>query len=358
LLAIFEGLPVEGEALLAVGALLLLVEAALGLVAQPFAAEHLVEERRQVQVAALVFDVGGGVADNVAEHVEADEVAQAEGAGLGPSDGGAGEGVDFFDAEVHLLHDAHDVEHGEGADTVGDEVGSVFRVHHTLAEVEVAEVGDLLHRGRIGVLCRNDFEQAHIARRIEEVGAEPGAAEVVGEAFGDRGDGQAAGVGGDDGAGLANGFDLAQKFALEVEVFDDSFDDPVDFGELLEVVFEVADGDQAVERRLHESGGFGLDRSFFAGSGELVARGTVGVRGDDVEQVRGNTGVGQVRGDAGAHGARAQDCDLIDAFLHGYSSAPKFCPAEYGRIEPALTWTRCLLLEIYELRLCDVANSG
>ncbi len=45
LLAIFEGLPVEGETLFAVGTLLLLVEAALGLVAQPLAIEHLGEER-------------------------------------------------------------------------------------------------------------------------------------------------------------------------------------------------------------------------------------------------------------------------------------------------------------------------
>ena len=170
----------------------------------------------------------------------------------------------------------------------------------------------------------NDFQQPHVARRIEEVRAEPAAAEVVGEAFGDLGDGQSAGVGGDDGAGLADGVDLAQQLALEVEVFDDGFDDPVDFGELLEVVFEVADGDQAIERRLHEGGGLGLDRGFLAGGGEAVARGAVGVRRNDVEQVRGNTGVGQVRGDAGAHGARAQDGDLIDPFLHGRSTAPNF----------------------------------
>ncbi len=150
------------------------------------------------------------------------------------------------------------------------------------------------------------------------------AAEVVGEAFGDFGDGQSAGVGGDDGAGLADGVDLAEEFALEVEVFDDGFDDPVDFGELLEVVFEVADGDQAIERRLHEGGGLGFDGGFFSGGGELVARRAVGVRRNDVEQVRGNTGVGQVRGDAGAHRARAQDGDLIDPFLHGRSTAPNF----------------------------------
>ena len=62
--------------------------------------------------------------------------------------------------------------------------------------------------------------------------AEPGAAEVVGEAFGDLRDGQSAGVGGDDGAGLADGVDFLEEGAFKVEVFDDGFDDPVDFGEL------------------------------------------------------------------------------------------------------------------------------
>ena len=105
--------------------------------------------------------------------------------------------------------------------------------------------GDGLHRGGIGVGRGNHFQQAHVARRIEEVRAKPVAAEIVGEAFGDLGHRQAAGVGGDDGAGLANGFDLAQQLALDLQVFDDGFDDPVDFGELRQIVFEVADGDQA-----------------------------------------------------------------------------------------------------------------
>ncbi len=76
-------------------------------------------------------------------------------------------------------------------------------------------------------------------------------------------DGQAAGIGGDDGSRFADGIDFAQQFAFEFEVLDDGFDDPVNFGELLEVVLEVADGDQAIERRLEEGGGFRLDRGFY-----------------------------------------------------------------------------------------------
>ena len=127
-------------------------------------------------------------------------------------------------------------------------------------------------------------------------------------------DGQAAGVGGDDGAGLADGFDFLQQRALDVEILDDGFDDPVDVGEFLEVVFEVADGDQAGERRVEESGGLGFLRSFESGSGDFVARGTVGVGRNDVEQIAGNAGIGEMRGDAGAHGSGAENGDFMDAF--------------------------------------------
>src|SRR5271169_10214 len=303
--AVFQRLPVNGEALFAVGAVLLLVEAALGFVAEPLAVNHLDEKRGELQIAALVLYVGGRVANDVSEDVEADEVSEAERGHLGPADGGAGQGIDFFDAEVHLLHDAHDVQRGEGTNAIGDKVGRVLRVYHALAEVEIAEVGDGLHRRQVGVGGRDDFEQPHVTRRIEEVRAKPRTAKVVGEAFGDFGDWQAAGVGGNDGSRLADGVDLAQEFALEVEVFDDGLDDPVHFGEFLEVIFKVADGDQTFQRRLHEGGRFRFHRGFFPGGSDAIARGAVGVGGDEVEQVRGNTGVGQVRGDAGSHGARA-----------------------------------------------------
>ena len=114
----------------------------------------------------------------------------------------------------------------------------------------------------------NQLQQAHVARRIEEVRAEPEAAEVIGKAFDDLGHRQPAGVGGDDRAGLANRFDLAQQAALDLEVFDDGLDDPIDVGEFLQIVFEVSDGHQAGERRLEESGRLGFHRGFQTGGGD------------------------------------------------------------------------------------------
>jgi len=151
------------------------------------------------------------------------------------------------------------------------------------------------------------------------VGAEPGATEIVGEAFGNFPYGQAAGVGGNDGAGLANSFHFTEKRALQVEIFDDGFDDPVDFGELFQIIFKVADRDQAGERRVHESGGLRFFCGFETGGGDFISCKCAGagwdIAGNDIEQVARDAGVGEVGGDAGTHGSGAEDGYFINA-LH------------------------------------------
>ena len=280
---IFHRLPVEREDLCFAVFLVFAVEAALGFVAEPLALQHLQEEARQHEIAALVVNVGGRIADDVSQNVEADEIGEAKRRHLRPADSGSRQRVHFFDAEVHLLHQAHDVERGECSNAIGDEVRRVFGMDHALAQVEIAEVRDGLHRGGIGVGRGDQLQQAHVARRIEEVRAEPEAAKVIGKAFDDLGHRQAAGVGGNDGAGLANGFDLAQQAALDLQVFDDGLDDPIHVGQFVKIVFEVPDGDQARERRLEEGGRLRLDCGFQAGGGNAIARGAVGVGRNDVE---------------------------------------------------------------------------
>ena len=110
--------------------------------------------------------------------------------------------VDFFDgvgpcSTVRLLNRRAE----ECADAVGDEVRRVLAGHHAFAQMAVAELAD--EREDLGPRVRagNHFDQMQIARRIEEVRAEEVLAELVGIAFGDLRQRDAAGVGGDDGAG-------------------------------------------------------------------------------------------------------------------------------------------------------------
>ena len=69
-------------------------------------------------------------------------------------------------------------------------------------------------------------------------------AELRGETFGDGGQRNAAGVGGEDGARLAVLQHSLDQGALDFEVLGDGFDDPVAVPYLGEVVLEVAWGDQ------------------------------------------------------------------------------------------------------------------
>ena len=125
----------------------------------------------------------------MAEDVETDQIDGAERCRFGPSESGAGERVHVFDGEIHLLHQAHDVEDGECADAIGDEVGRVFGVDDAFAQLDVGEMGDGFEQHAIGIGRGNEFEQPHVTRGIEEVRAKPAAAEVVGKAFGDFGHG-------------------------------------------------------------------------------------------------------------------------------------------------------------------------
>ena len=175
------------------------------------------------------------------QHIEADNVGGAERGGPGPADGRAGAGVDFLDGHAELAHQANRLKHGEGADAVGDEIGRVLGAHDALAQHAVAEIAERVEdfgpRGGAG----DQLDQLHVARRVEEMRAGPVLLKFGGELGGDLADGQAGGIGGDDGAGAAMGGDAIEQLALDFEIFGDGFDDPIGFGAPGEIVVEIAD---------------------------------------------------------------------------------------------------------------------
>ena len=122
------------------------VEAALGLVAKHLALEHVREEIRQLEFAALVANVLRHVADHVAENVEPDQIDGAESRRLRPSHGGSGQRIHVFDREIHLLHQPHDVQNGKCPDAVGDEVRRVFRNDDALSQMHVAAMRNRFDR--------------------------------------------------------------------------------------------------------------------------------------------------------------------------------------------------------------------
>ena len=151
----------------------------------------------------------------------------------------------------------------------------------------------------------------------------------LGHPFGDAAHGQAGSIRGDDRAGLANLRDAREQRALDFEIFGDDFDDPVRLGAKFQVILEIAGDDAILEAAREKCGGPGLDGGGEAGANDAIA--DVGIRQRqpallllgrklrrrDVQQRAPDSGIGDVRGDARAHGARAQDHDFFDrSFCH------------------------------------------
>src|SRR5206468_3507698 len=100
-----------------------------------------------------------------------------------------------------------------------------------------------------------------------------------------------------------------KEATFDFEIFGDDFDDPVGVGDAREIVFEIADGNFGGERGGEESGRLGFFGAVEAGEHDFVAVGGRSVFWNDIEQQAGEARVGEMRGNASAHGACAEnDC--------------------------------------------------
>ena len=168
------------------------------------------------------------------------------------------------------------------------------------AERAIGERGHRVQHGAVRVRRRDHFEQVQIARRVEEVRAEPVTTEVVAAALGDRGDRNGRRVRADDAARASGGIDARHQLALHVELLDDGLEDPVGVLQARQTVVEAGGGDELVRVRREEGIGLQPARPLEA----LLGR----FRGDVEQQCR-HASVGEVGGDLGAHDARAQHRD-------------------------------------------------
>ena len=196
-------------------------------------------------------------------------------------------------------HELHRLDHALDPDPVADEIGCVLGPDDPLAEDPFAKVG---HEGkdfRQGLFSGDDLQKFHVADRIEEMGPEEMFAEILAQSFAHGLQGDARGVGRDDGALSAHAVDPLEEILLDLQVFDDHFDDPVAVFDLVEIVFKVADGNPRGVLWLHEQGRAGFDDGVQAGFGDAVAGDRVAfffifqIEGDNVQQQRFHSGTGQ-----------------------------------------------------------------
>ncbi len=289
----------------------LLVEAGAGLLPQGTRSDELgqhvgrlVDGRKGIVGQRVLHGL-----DHVAHGVQAHHVGSAESAGLGAAELGAGEVVDHIATQAELLRLMDGGHHAEDADAVGDEVGRVLGAHHALAEGGDKEAFELVEDLSLGRGGRDQFDQMHVARRVEEMHAAEARLQGRIEAFGQRRDRQARGIGGEDRIRRDEGGDLLVQVVLPVHAFGDGLDDQVAALQQFEVVVIVGDLDASsivlvAQRRRAEFfealDGFQHDAVLGAG------------RCRQVEQNHGDFGIDAVGGDLRAHDAGAEDGDFPD----------------------------------------------
>ncbi len=247
--------------------------------------------------------------DDVRHRVQADDVAGAVGRALRAADRRPGQRVDDVERQSVALGVGHRRQHREDADAVGDEVRRVLGADHALAQRRDDEGLEGVEQRRVGVLLRDQLDQVHVPRRVEEVDAAEALAHVGGKRAGELVDRQPRRVGRDHRVRREVRPDLRVQAVLPVHALGDGLDDEVAPGQQREIAIvvggvDVCDAVLGRQRRRLE----------LRETVDCLADNAVGVallRGK-VEQHDGNVGVGEVRGDLRAHDAGAEDGHFAD----------------------------------------------
>ena len=247
--------------------------------------------------------------DDVRHGVQTDHVGRTERGRLGAAKLAAGQVVDDIERNAVLLRFGKDGQNREDADTVGDEVRRILRTHHALAERGGEERFELIEDGRRGGRGRNQLDQMHVARRVEEVHAAEARLQVGVEAFREFGDRQTRRVRREDRMLGQMRRNLLVKVVLPVHALGDRFDHHVAAGELLEVVLVVRNFDELRIGLVGERRGAQLLQAVDGARDDAVLRAFLGRQ---IEQHDGHFRVDEVRCDLRTHHAGAEHGDLAD----------------------------------------------
>ena len=203
--------------------------------------------------------------------------------------------------------------------------------HHAFAQPQIANFIERGQNFRPRLRPGNQLDQFHVARRIEKMRSRPVLLKILRAAFGDQMNRQAGSIRGDDCAGLAHRFDAREEFALDLQVLGDRFDDPIHFAAPIEIVFEISERDQARRIGSKKCRGTRFLGRFEPGQHDAIAHRRafqrqpfavfLGVQlgRDHIQQVARNSGIRQMRGDARAHGSRAENGRFFDSsFVTGF----------------------------------------
>jgi hypothetical protein len=114
---------------------------------------------------------------------------------------------------------------------------------------------------------------------------------------------------------------FSEQLALDLQIFRHRFDNPIAVLDAAQVILEISGTHQRRGGRREKGHRLLLGSALDAGERRLVAVGLAGA--DHIQQQRRNSCVGEVGGDARAHGPRAQNCDSPHRFPIHQGSLPR-----------------------------------
>ena len=250
--------------------------------------------------------------------IDADQIHQAEHAGRRESHGPAHDGVGLLHLQPHIEGQHHRRLYPVGADAVGDEARRVTAGEHRLAEHDIAKRSDVFGGSGTRFRPRHQFQQPHIARRIEEMGDDEIRFQILRHVAHQLGKRNGRGIGGYHRTRLPHGGELAVQRLLDIQLFDHRLDDPVAFAKARQIILDIARRDQPDCLRSHQRRWLHCLESRNGRFGDGIA-----IRFalfDDIEQLHRNSGIGDMGCNRGSHHSGADHRDRFNRSRHHTAS--------------------------------------
>ena len=190
--------------------------------------------------------------DNINHQVDANQIIETEHTCLGNPHGAAHQRVSLLNCEVATHGLINPDLKRKDANAVAEETRGVCASHNTLAKDTVIEICKPINDVVACFVTADQFQQPHIANRVEVMGNGKPLAEAVRHVFDQQADWDGRGVGAHNTVGTDSLVKATIQGFLDIQTFNNSFNDPVCICQLVKVIINGAGVDTGSVSLMHQ----------------------------------------------------------------------------------------------------------